>query len=151
MGNRAVITLDKTPTSNSVGIYLHWNGGAESILAFAEAAKKLKVRTPNGDAPYALARLVQIIGNFFGGTLSVGVGTLDNLDCDNGDNGLFIVDWAGEIVTLKNSPRGALDLTHFSDCDIAKLKKHDYWKPDDNGKNILDKVLDTNADTFKEE
>ena len=149
MGNRAVITLDNQPTGKSVGIYLHWNGGEESILAFAEAAKHLHIRKPDDDPPYSIARLVQVIGNYFGGTLSLGVGILEHLDCDNGNNGVFIVGWDENGVTLKNSPKGHLTMHSFTDCDQDKIKKHVYWKRDDTGKNILDNVLAANALPFK--
>jgi hypothetical protein len=87
MGNRAVIAFEGSKT----GIYLHWNGGESSVRAFLDSAKELGVRSDS----YGVARLAQIIGNFFGGSLSVGVGALDSLDCDNYDNGLFLVgkDW----------------------------------------------------------
>jgi hypothetical protein len=88
MGNRAVIAFNNTP--HSVGVYLHWNGGPESVLAFLAAAKELHVR--GDDEQYFLARFCQIIGNFFSGTSSLGIGTLSHLDCDNGDNGLYIID-----------------------------------------------------------
>ena len=32
-----------------------------------------------------------MIGNYFGGTLSVGVGPLHTLDCNNGNNGVYEV------------------------------------------------------------
>ncbi|MBU3637354.1 hypothetical protein [Polynucleobacter sp. es-MAR-4] len=52
--------------------------------------KRYKVRADD----YGLARLVQCYANFLGGTLSIGVGSIDTLDCDNGDNGLYIIrDW----------------------------------------------------------
>lgn len=41
---------------------------------------------------YGFARLCQVIGNFFGGTLSVGINTVDKLDCDNWDNGVYIIE-----------------------------------------------------------
>ena len=41
---------------------------------------------------YGAARLCQIIGNWFGGTLSLGVGKCRNMDTDNGDNGTYVVD-----------------------------------------------------------
>ena len=85
MGNRAVITLD-----NKTGIYLHWNGGRDSVEAFL---KYCKLRGFRQDS-YGLARLTQVITNFIGGGLSVGVGNLSSLDCDNYDNGLYVVeDW----------------------------------------------------------
>ncbi|PAW79076.1 MAG: hypothetical protein B9S32_03730 [Verrucomicrobia bacterium Tous-C9LFEB] len=90
MGNRAVITFDPNPTGDSLGVYLHWNGGPESVYAFLDTLDHYVVRD-NSDAPYQLARFVQIVGNFLGGTLSLGVGHLRQLDCDNGDNGLYAV------------------------------------------------------------
>ena len=87
MGNRAVIKFGGT----SQGIYLHWNGGVESVQAFLDCAKRYKLRSGS----YGAARLCQIIGNFFGGSLSLGVDDIHHLDCDNGDNGMFIIndDW----------------------------------------------------------
>ena len=84
MGNRAVIKFDGT----TQGIYLHWNGGIESVQAFLDCAKRYELR----GGSYGAARLCQIIGNFFGGSLSLGVDRIDFLDCDNGDNGMFTVD-----------------------------------------------------------
>lgn len=85
MGNRAVIT---TP-NNTVGIYVHWNGGIESVLGFTHAANALDVRSPSYDPSYFLARLTQIIGNFFGGTTSVGIGLVSEMD--SSDNGVWVV------------------------------------------------------------
>jgi len=83
MGNRAVITFDK-----KVGIYLHWNGGRDSVEAFLKYCE-LKKHRPDD---YGVARLAQVIGNFFGGTTSVGVSSYNNMDCDNGDNGVYVVE-----------------------------------------------------------
>jgi len=96
MGNRAVIAMrvEGVPKEYSPGIYLHNNGGRDSVEAFLEAAKRLNLR---GD-DYGLARLTQIITNFFGGTLSVGVGNVGKLDCDNGDNGTYWINGRFEIV-----------------------------------------------------
>lgn len=85
MGNRAVIKVQ----GETVGIYLHWNGGVESVLAFLKAADALGVRDPVGDPSYFTARMVQIIGNFFRGTLSLGVGIADRMD--DSDNGTFVI------------------------------------------------------------
>lgn len=97
MGNRAVITTAPFDEGN-VGIYLHWNGGVESVVAFLGAAKKLGMRSPGSDASYAMARLVQIIANYFGGETSIGIGTCRDLDCDNGDNGTYLIGGDWEIV-----------------------------------------------------
>tara|TARA_Y100001937_G_scaffold110373_1_gene155896 strand:+ start:30 stop:440 length:411 start_codon:yes stop_codon:yes gene_type:complete len=92
MGNRAVIAFvadDGTQDKDlCLGIYLHWNGGRDSVEGFLEYAKKQGLRS--GD--YGVARLCQIIGNTFGGTLSMGVDVVCNLDYDNFDNGLYWVD-----------------------------------------------------------
>ena len=103
MGNRAVIGFENQKT----GIYLHWNGSEESVKAFLDCAKSLGVRDPVSDS-YGVARLTQIIGNFFGGSLSLGIGDLDSLDCDNCDNGTYIVGKGWEIVERKysNGERG---------------------------------------------
>jgi len=92
MGNRAIITTSPYKTSN-VGIYVHWSGGQESVEAFLDVARDLGVRDPVSDPDYAMARLCQIIGNFYGGNLSLGIGRVSNLD--PGDNGVFTVgqDW----------------------------------------------------------
>ena len=109
MGNRAVITyadysigydeekrepiyesnefIDK---SHRVGIYLHWNGGYDSVHAFLEYCKLQEFRCDS----YGIARLAQVISNFFGGGLSIGVDQCCRLDCDNYDNGVYLVrDW----------------------------------------------------------
>ena len=90
MGNRAVITTRKNFENNGVGIYLHWNGGRDSIEAFLKYAELKGYRPPDEDC-YGWARLCQVIGNFFGGGYSIGIDTVDNLDIDNGDNGTYII------------------------------------------------------------
>lgn len=91
MGNRAVVALESMP---QVGIYLHWNGGPESISAFLTECIVRQYRTPASDPTYALAGLVKVIQDMteYNG-LSVGIGPLDQLDCDNFDNGLY---WIGD-------------------------------------------------------
>ena len=89
MGNRAVIAFSQNV--NDTGIYVHWNGGPESVLAFLAVCKQRGYRTPAGDKSYAMARLVQVICEFFPGDSSVGVGPLCELDIDNYDNGAYLV------------------------------------------------------------
>lgn len=96
MGNRAVITTEE----ERIGVYLHWNGGRDSVEAFLAVCKELGHRSPDDDC-YGWARLCQVIANFIGGIHSIGIDTLDHLDCDNGDNGMYIIkDW--EIVGRKH-------------------------------------------------
>lgn len=122
MGNRAVVTFanmaDVEPylvkdsvddgrgvsgfvgaNPHKIGIYLHWNGGNDSITAFCEACRRLEFRGPVSDC-YGVARFVQVVANFFGGTdgLSVGVDTLSHLDCNNGDNGVYVINDTWEVI-----------------------------------------------------
>ena len=94
MGNRAVITTKENFADNGVGIYLHWNGGRDSVEAFLKYCELHKFGSPDSDN-YGWARLVQVIANFFGGDgLSIGVDVVDNLNCENGDNGTYYIeDW----------------------------------------------------------
>jgi len=97
MGNRAVLAFindDGKKDKNSVGIYLHWNGGRDSVEGFLQTAKDYELRSGS----YGVARLTQIIANGLGGTLSLGVDMLKNLDCDNYDNGVYWIDQNFNIV-----------------------------------------------------
>ena len=93
MGNRAVIHFQ----GSNVGMYVHWNGGRDTIEPMLEVAKEYGLR----DADYGLARLAQMFGNFMGGTLSMGIEELERLDCDNCDNGVYVIDSAFNIVDRK--------------------------------------------------
>lgn len=116
MGNRAVITtnvdlgklnkrkktyikdgVELENRTDKIGVYLHWNGGYDSVNAFLQYCKRKGFRSPVEDC-YGWARLCQVIGNFFGGRLSLGIDILNKLDCDNYDNGVFIIDENWDIV-----------------------------------------------------
>lgn len=99
MGNRAVLTSFKGSealyggviSNDYLGIYLHWNGGRDSVEAFLKYCELQDIPSiEKGD--YALARMCQVIGNFFGGTLSIGIDKLNKLDYDNGDNGVYVIE-----------------------------------------------------------
>ena len=110
MGNRAVITTSKAldvQSSSDIGVYLHWNGGRDSVEAFLKYCELKEYRAPDYDC-YGWARLCQVIGNFFGGTTSIGIDKCCNLDCDNYDNGVYIISgW--EIVDRKYGPSSEQD------------------------------------------
>lgn len=93
MGNRAVITIkDKhRPKEDWASLYLHYNGGRDSVEPFLKVAKLYGIRC-NADPSYGMARLSQLIGNTLGGTLSLGVGPYKSLDTNNFDNGTYIID-----------------------------------------------------------
>lgn len=69
MGNRAIIK----GVGTNIGVYVHWNGGYDSVLAFTQYCKLKGFRSPESDPAYGTARLAQVIGNYFGGGLSVGI------------------------------------------------------------------------------
>lgn len=86
MGNRAVIAFESESlqqTLNEVGLYLHWNGGLESVEGFCKAADELEISEK--------ARFIQMVANWFGGQLSVYVDQVRKLDHDNGDNGTYVL------------------------------------------------------------
>ena len=89
VGNRAVIAFGsgKSDKEFSPAIYLHWNGGRDSVEAFLAVAKKFDLRCDD----YGCARLAQIIGNWIGGGLGIGVGCYGAMDTNNHDNGVYWV------------------------------------------------------------
>jgi hypothetical protein len=89
MGNRAVITTeDKT-----LAVYLHYNGGRDSVEAFLVYCK-LRGHTPPEQDIYGFPRFCQIVGNFFGGSSSIGICLYEDADTDNWNNGTYIIkDW----------------------------------------------------------
>ncbi len=145
MGNRAVVTFEPNPTKNSVGVYLHWQGGPESIRAFADVLDELKVSA--GD-DYELARFAQIVGNYFGGVHSIGVGVIGKLDCENYDNGVYVIDRTAKPRVIKQSPSGNLSGPWQPVGD--EVLKHEYFKKDKDGKNIVDNIREAQHDSFDE-
>lgn len=91
MGDRAVITTNTN--LKEIGIYLHWNGGRDCIEAFLAYCKLKGYRPPEQDC-YGWAYLAGVITNFFGTGFSCGIDTAEKLDCNNYDNGTYIIkDW----------------------------------------------------------
>ena len=138
MGNRAVIQIE----GNELGIYLHWNGGVESVLAFLEAAKQLGVRDPINDDAYCLARLTQIIGNFFGGTLSLGLGLANKLD--DSDNGTYVIGKDFTIVRRINTDETITTVDQLSD-KLSDYEGRAYYE------GVLAEVMAKNKHIFNEE
>ena len=65
-----------------------WNGGRDSVEAFLEYCKLRNFRCDN----YGVARMCQVVGNWFGGTLSIGtVANIKDEDSDWVDNGIYVV------------------------------------------------------------
>ena len=98
MGNRAYIGFENNP----IHIYVHWNGGLESVKAFCDVAKERGFRDPTGDPMYAMARLTGLIHEFFGVTDSTSLGICAFTSQEDeqesvafADNGKYVIgkDW----------------------------------------------------------
>lgn len=91
MGNRALIVQKGA----SVGIYLQWNGGRDSVEAFLKYAELSKVPPLNKDLA-GIPSFLTIITNFFGNDgLNVYLEEVNphNLEKSHpGDNGIYVVD-----------------------------------------------------------
>lgn len=123
MGNRAVITTE----NEDLGVYLHWNGGRDSVEGFLAVCKELGHRPPESDC-YGWARLCQVIANYFSGTTSVGIDKLENLDCDNCDNGVYIIkNWkiVGRKYFLNRAEQTEYNLEDMIETIKAKQPKAD--------------------------
>lgn len=77
-----------------MGVYLHWNGGRDSVQAFLEYCRLRSFRRLEND-DYGWARLCQVMGNFLGADgCSLGVDDITRLDQNNYDNGVYLIkDW----------------------------------------------------------
>ena len=60
MGNRAVITTRDAFDHNGLGIYVHWNGGRDSVNAFLTYCAMKQFASPETDC-YGWARLIVLI------------------------------------------------------------------------------------------
>lgn len=86
MGNRAVVYGD----GEEFGLYLHWDGEFKDVSTFLKYCA-LKGYRGFPDA-YALPRMAQVVGNYIGGALSMGIVTVKDLKTDDpGDNGIYMV------------------------------------------------------------
>lgn len=78
--------------ARKLGIYLHWNGGRDSVEAFLKYCELREFRAPDSDK-YGWARLCQVIANFMGANgLSVGISPYTTDEQMNpGDNGIYVI------------------------------------------------------------
>jgi hypothetical protein len=98
MGNRALIVFCDAAETAGAAVYLHWNGGPETVYAVLDyLASKGGMRH---DVSYTTARFIQVVGNFLGGTMSLGVQGAPALvselreqaaSLSHGDNGIYHV------------------------------------------------------------
>jgi hypothetical protein len=119
MGNRATVIFTDGKNRFSPAVYLHWNGGPESVYAFLEELDRRKQRA---DQDYECARFIQLIGQFFDqdriSSTSVGVANgpkSDSVDdllkvpTDHGDNGFYVVNRTVEPMKVRRFREHLID------------------------------------------
>ena len=135
MGNRALIK----GVGTNIGVYVHWNGGYDSVLAFTQYCKLKGYRSPESDPAYGTARLAQVIGNFFGGSCSVGIENMSGMTVMTPelvrefylDNGVYEIEkweivkhWDPNVIALENEFHEGYDLIEtlcaIDECQPAK-------------------------------
>ena len=93
MGNRAVLVWkdkDGNYDDNSIGVYLHWNGGRDSVEAFLAYCEMCGYESPTED-PIGYERFVEVVRGFFGSSrTTVETAPISQLDTDNYDNGMYV-------------------------------------------------------------
>lgn len=123
MGNRCII---KSISNQDIQLYLHWNGGIESVLGFLEAFKKLREMTKleTSESPYRFTTLFHfatMIQNWCKGS-SINIEKYyedDNNEVNiSQDNGNYYID----LVNFKITTRIYLEYTQIGD------KKNDFKK-----------------------
>lgn len=124
MGNRAVIT---TP-ERKIGLYLHWNGGRDTIEPLLKYCELQRYRPPSSDE-YGWARMCQVMGNFFGGSTSLGIGpyTTDRR-MDPGDNGIYVIEgWkiADHLVSEYDEEWNFIGMRSFGPSEERKSHEFD--------------------------
>ncbi|MCH4184477.1 MAG: hypothetical protein LKF61_03230 [Eggerthellaceae bacterium] len=117
MGNRAVIT---TP-ERRIRLYLHWNGGRDTVEPLLRYYELKGYRPPSTDC-YGWARLCQVIGNFFGGTLSVGIDAYERICKAGDDNGVYVIGFGDGVVNGRNRTGIPFVKLHDHDGDYS-------WNP----------------------
>ena len=123
MGNRAVITASQSKTEG-IGVYLHWAGDINSVIALLDAAKQLGFRCPTTDNSYGMARLCSIACLISGvrSETGVGINTLPGLDCDNWDNGVYVI--GPNLSLIDRWGKGSVPLTPESIEEARKSKTY---------------------------
>lgn len=116
MGNRGNVIFTAGERVSPC-VYLHWNGGPESVYRFLD---ELDVREVRCDADYEAARFVQVVGEFFmPDQLSLGIVggprggiTLESVHgvyTDPSDNGFYVVDRTREPRVVRRFVTGPLE------------------------------------------
>lgn len=128
MGNRAVVQFKGD--AEKVGVYLHWNGGPESVMAFIQTmVDRGWTRTD-----YAPARMCGVVSEFFDGHgeddrgSSLGVYPIEETNgMADYDNGLFQVELKEkEYKIIQTNPSGGTPKTiSLKNLDADQLEMYE--------------------------
>jgi hypothetical protein len=135
MGNRAYVVFTEKQGDRqrfSPAVYLHWNGGPESIYQFLA---ELDRRGCRGDMSYRSARFCQVVADYFGDDgLSLGVANgprnLTRAEIKHfasEDNGLYVV---GRDTMRRFKATGELTTEQVASEKAAALAEKAYADPD---------------------
>lgn len=126
MGNRAIVTIeDKEEYTHPIALYLHWNGGLESVLAFIEYTNTLFTNT-NSIYDYH-TRLCQVLRNFFPDGYCIYAHPQENAKDFTCDNGHFHFRIQSRVALISHN--GIRDRDYLADL-IKQARNHEYWKSD---------------------
>lgn len=153
MGNRATVAFTQQGAQTAIGVHLHWNGGPESVYPMLRALDALGARN---DCDYKAARFTQMVGNFLGGQLSLGLQVIDlsrPLDATHTgaeDHGVYLVHVDTGEVTRFDPDGNPLDATHKA-LEIARAQQHPYTTEGDaHGRSIYRAIIEANREPFIE-
>ena len=92
MGNSALIMTKDGFEKGGIGLYLHWNGGRDSVEPFLNYCKLKGYGSPEVDNG-GWARLSQVVCNFMGGSSYVEIDYYKcGMDAGYLDNGVYIIE-----------------------------------------------------------
>ena len=112
MSNSGIIVFED---NKELGLYLHWNGGRDSVEAFLKYCKLTK---KTGGFQYGMLSLAQVIKNW-----GIGLGDIIINPFDYGsDNGIYIVDKKWNIIDRKNF--NGIEQNEYDLDSIDKELKH---------------------------
>ena len=126
MGNRAVITA--STGYHSPCIYLHWNGGMDSVSAFMRAARAIGLSGTKASDFDALAEMIaECLDTAVGMTVYREMYGIS--DTDNGDNGVYVIDDTYNIV-YRRYRRGPEQVNREQSEGIYQLIVNAHWLDD---------------------
>ena len=120
MGNRAsVIFASRDKKNISPQIYLHWNGGPESIYAFLAEMNRRGCGQRSDNPEYHSARFCQIVGDFFDNekhsATSLGLQSCPKSITEKSINGVANGDLNNGVYVITNTGPDTWSVRRFTD------------------------------------